>query len=267
MFYSAYLAEEIMGSGFSIAPGCSGTDRPGGRCSFSEFMNYIWAEFKEKGDTTRPTGKLLDPKTEERFATVKLATLLQKINGFKKAGLTKPITGNVDKERLFPGSSDYYDAMKKAGGRMQDFRTFHDGMKDDDPKKELGKNLIGRGKEAGGMVVDIRAKEMDNNDIKPRLKDLETRLGFKLETKPGRDSTGKVGAYQVWDAVASIAKNPDKEADIRKAWGDWFKDPADNKRFVNRHLISVKVMLILRSNLRHIKAFVSAKMAASSCGC
>jgi len=267
MFYSAYLAEEVMGSGFTIAPGCSGTDRPGGRCSFNEFMHYIWAPFTEKGDTVRPTGALLDAKTQERFATAKLATLLQKMGGYKKAGMSKPITGNVDKDRLFPSSSDYYDAMKKCGGRMQEFRTFFDGMKDDNPSKELGKNLIARGKEAGGMIVDIRAKEMDNNDIKPRLKDLENRLGFTLETKPGRDSTGRIGAYQVWDAVASIAAHPDRESDIRKAWGDWFKDPADNHRSVTHQTISVKVMLILCSNLRHIKAFVSAKMAASSCGC
>lgn len=229
MFYAGYLSEEIVGSGFSIAPGCVGTRVPGNRCTFNEFMEHIWAPFPGKGDLTRPKVQLINPRTD--FVTCKLALLLQQMNGYKRAKMAKPITGNIDTVRLFPGSSDYYDAMRKCGSVMQQMRTFVDTMPDDE-RKVVAEQLVGRAKEAANYVVDIRANEMDNNEINPRLKDLEKRTGFPLATKVGRDSTGRIGAYQVWDLAKSIENRPGDYAQIMQAYRAWKLDPANDNRFV-----------------------------------
>lgn len=255
MYFAAYQLEEIMGGDYKIAQGCVGVS--GGRCNFNEFLSYIWDSFPEKGDTKRPPPdmNLLPAKVD--FAKAKLATLLQNINGYKRAKLPKAITGNIASGRLYPGAVDYYDAMVKCGERVQDARAFYETMPapdDEDTaakdKKLLTSNLIGRAAEASKMTCDIRAKEMDHNEFHPRLQELETKLGFPLTTVPGRDATGQVVSKPLFDPAGSIRDNPDKKAEIIKAVQDWIADPADNE-----------------SNLRHMTALNSARLAESHCGC
>ena len=231
MYYAAYLSEEIMGGGFTIAPSCAGSRIPASRCTFNEFMEYIWAEFPEKGDLTRPTVTLFD-EARTNFATCKLATILQKMNNYKKTGMSKPITGNIDSGRLFPGSSDYYEAMRRCGSVVKQMRTFVDTMSEDDPKKDVARKLLERAKEAAAYVVDIRAREMDHNEKSPRIKDLQKKLGFPLATKPGRDSTGRLGPYTVWDPAQSARDRPEESMNIAQQYADWMGDPSNNNRYV-----------------------------------
>lgn len=242
MYFAGYLSEELMGGPYTIAPGCTGES--GGRCNFDEFMRYLWSKNEAIGDVDPPKGNLMNPKTN--FATAKLATLLQQMNNYKKAGLKKPITGDIDVQKLFPGATDYYDAMRKCGGVMGTMRSFFDGM-GDGAQKDTAKNLIARAQEAADMVIDYRAKDLDNNDIAPRLKYIEEHVGWQMTTKPGRDSSGRIGSYTVWDAAQSIKDNPMQESAIRTAWSSWVKDPANGRRYGRKDEDTEVASLIIKS--------------------
>jgi len=244
MYYSAYLQEEIMGTGFTIAPGCvhtgAGLGSPGGRCSFNEFLQHIWSPSKvgeyQEVEADRPTITLFTEQLQRTFHSVNIAEFERGFNRFRRAGLPRGITYNIDGGRLFPGASDYYDAMKKCGAVVQNFRTFFDGMPGDHPEKERGLKLLDRAKVASGWIVDQRAKEMDEYRMGTRTDGSSLRVGridgIDWKIKPGRDVSRRVGAYQVWDSVATIAANPSREADIRRAFLAWIRDPLNDKRFV-----------------------------------
>ncbi|KAI9686684.1 MAG: hypothetical protein M1820_010579 [Bogoriella megaspora] len=242
MFYSAYICEEIMQSRYTIAPGCTGT-REGGRCNFNEFMKYIWAPFPEKGDTVRPDVKVIRQNTV--FETAKLALIIQNMDSYKPVGMSKPITGKVDVSRIAPGSHDYYAAMRDCGTVMTRMRSFYDTMGDDNVNKATSKNLLARAKEAANMVVDQRAREMDNDDRYSRIKDLERRLNTQLPRKQGRDVTRQVGKYEVWDTTQTartiIKDDPGMGVKIMKALNDWKNDPARDFGFEPETLDGVQI--------------------------
>lgn len=123
--YIGYLSEEIMGTGYTIAPDCKGAS--GGRCNFNEFLEHIWKEWETSTvkDLKKPKVSVLTAGSD--FLAPKFRFFIQKMTSKTCTDTKKPITYNVDKDKLFPGCSDYPDAYQKCSAVVQNARTFRDG--------------------------------------------------------------------------------------------------------------------------------------------
>lgn len=236
MYFSAYLAEEIMGGPYTVAPGCVPLEPVRIRCNFNDFMMHIWGPMnKKEADIGRPRAVIVPDNVD--FSRVKLATLVQFINNAPKKVPEmggRKITMNIDAQRLFPGSLNYYDAVTRCSAVIQNLRAHRETLVTP-AERERCDALIRRAQEAINWVVDLRGKAIDNiggKDYDGRLKVISEKTGTQglLSTKRGRDTTKRIGAYQVWD-IAETFNDPHLEHkyyELQDAWDEWYADPKDD---------------------------------------
>ncbi|KAF5977331.1 hypothetical protein FCOIX_6598 [Fusarium coicis] len=120
LYWSAYLCEEqtkILDPSYeyTVAPGCVTKIPTRNRCTLDEFLVHLWAPKHDSNppDTGKPDTMTVSTNIEDLPG--------KSFNQFEGAlsnarfdtGL--PVDGNVDTSKLYPGATDYYDALSKMG--------------------------------------------------------------------------------------------------------------------------------------------------------
>ncbi|KAH6997386.1 hypothetical protein EDB80DRAFT_149379 [Ilyonectria destructans] len=168
LYWSAYICEEVAKSidptyEYTVAPGCSGI-RAGHRCTLDEFLLHIWAEKKDANppDTEEPTRMEVSTGIEE-YPGLSFNQFEGRINnavfntGFK-------VDGNVNTAKLYPGATDYYDALSKMGRPIQALSQTVINAKTANRKFKITneiKNPWILGKGCAAYVFALRRKDMD----------------------------------------------------------------------------------------------------------
>ena len=238
LYYSAYLCEEITGDR-TVAPGCVGKKRSNGRCTLSEFLQYIWKAQVDINDVKPPT---VDVPGTKDFTKLNFDQLFNKINIYR-TNYEFAITGNSDATRL-NGAADFYEGLSRIGLPIK--RAIE---KTPNPSKEEAK-LFDLAKSAATAVHQLRLKDMEKFRLGKDGLASNKYLGLVPETRP--DPTGVKGQpdFKTLDPDATISKYEKDYPDIRD------KLKAATAQFLDNDKAR-----------EHLKAIVAAKSARSSCAC
>ena len=214
----------------------------GGRCTLSQFLEYIWKEQVDIKDVTRPTVNIPGTDGPADINKLNIEQLFGKINSYRTS-TGFGITGNSDATRLI-GAADFYEGLSKIG------RPIGNAMdKTPNPTKQQAK-LFGLAKSAATAVHQLRMKDMEIYRLGKNGMASDRYLGLVPETKTA--STGIRGQldFKTLDSDATISKYEKDHPDIRDKLTAAMAQFADNDKAKN-----------------HVKAIYAAISARSSCGC
>ncbi|KAF7556241.1 hypothetical protein G7046_g6339 [Stylonectria norvegica] len=272
LYWMAYVCEGETKSvdpsySYTIAPECVGKSSSG-RCSLDEFLVHIWAPKGDDNarfpDTVRPTGLKTPiglmgcpPRNFNRF---------EGLLGNSKFNTKAPIDGNVNTARLYPGATDYYDALSKMGGPMEAFSQAVTTKKSADPDWPVGSRVrIWKfAQDCTEYVFALRRKDMDSfratflRDYlnKPR----GTLQGFDVSKKQidtaKTISGGNPEIIQAIDFDATIANYKSTVPDIENLL-----------REANRAYMNVEKPAGEYINRNHLRATEAARAAMVGCNC
>ncbi|KAJ3492728.1 hypothetical protein NLG97_g5185 [Lecanicillium saksenae] len=174
LYYYAYICEEETKAldpsyQYKVAPGCQG-DKPK-RCTLDELLVYIWSAKADSNppDTTRPTGMSKGTGVSGR-PNMSFNQLEAKVRDarFNTGAMCE---GNVDREKLWPGSTSWYDCLSKMGGPMEAFNQAVRKAVADSPTDANGKHtfkvqyrpkLWATAKAASQFVAALRRHDLDD---------------------------------------------------------------------------------------------------------
>ncbi|KAK6443035.1 hypothetical protein LTR95_000749 [Oleoguttula sp. CCFEE 5521] len=246
--------------------------KPIPRCTFDQFLEYIWTWKVDKnknpitvGEDGRPIPRPVvnafggaDMDAAE-FVGKKEAVLLRNIREF--TGLDgQKLTDASDSKKVVSGATNYYDAIQKctlavntAAEKLESKRTTSQNT-DKASKTQIA--LIKRSRDMAEALVAFRLQDLE----KHRLDALNSRLdklhpGVKVSTVDGERGTLRlVPPFQTFDAAKTIADNrakvPEIETSIAQVVSDWLNDPRSDM-----------------ANRNHVTALESAKIAQAQCHC
>ncbi|UNI19311.1 hypothetical protein JDV02_005503 [Purpureocillium takamizusanense] len=252
VYYYAYLAEfytEPDPAARKIGVGCVGT-REDGRCTFNEFTEYIWKPYPEKADIHRPNVKIFT--ALEDFPAISIANAFNRI--YKWTGPNGiAITYNTDNERIWAGSTDFYDALARVTEPIGTLSKMP--IASNDPKAKEISRIVSKGKTCADTLYDLRFKDLEGF----RLRAVAIRLGVAgslIKTNPGRDTLGLVGPWKSWDPGATIQALEDDEKQQHKGH-DYAKQNFKDK--LNRAITAWANGG--QSAINHVRALDAAKSA------
>ena len=196
-YYYCYLAEEIYVDNDSqrqVGVGCAGS-RAGGRCTFNEFIEYIWSAKTDGGvtDTTRPTGiAVLEAGAD--FTQQDVVTLRQAVDEYKAPNTGQKITWNIDPDRVFSGTSTYQDALGGIGDRLGRL---------DENLGNLAETIKTNGQNTVKLLYDMRMSQFEKFR-KPYILSVMGMSQDELKLVDGRNTLGGNPRVRLIDAAATI---------------------------------------------------------------
>jgi hypothetical protein len=212
LYYYAYLAEEMMGQpagGWTIAADCGSTmhgSRPGKRCNFNQFLEFLWAPKEDVGDTTKPSN-INVLRDGEIFEQIPVNTMWQRVLGWTDAVTGHGITGNTDSKKLVYQATDFYDALGKVGKPIGEAEQFLDNG------GAGSRNVVQRGKDSATLVFDLRYADMETYR-RQTVGNTMRGYGIDLSFENGRTTQPNEAAWQKIDAAATIRNNVAAHPDV-----------------------------------------------------
>ncbi|RBQ79596.1 hypothetical protein FVER14953_12001 [Fusarium verticillioides] len=145
---------------YTVAPGCVGSRN--GRCSLDELLLYIWAEKPDSHDITKPN----EVTTSTNINDVPGRTFNQFEGDIGAARFNTGfgVDGNADTAKLYPGATDYYDALSKMGRPIEALGAEIDKRKAENPNYKAQSKVskaLKWGKNCATYVFALRRKDMD----------------------------------------------------------------------------------------------------------
>ncbi|KAF5692238.1 hypothetical protein FDENT_3010 [Fusarium denticulatum] len=272
LYWSAYLCEEqtkILDPSYeyTVAPGCITKEPMRTCCTLDEFLIYLWAPKHDSNppDTERPDKMAVSTDIEDLPG--------KSFNQFEGAlnrarfdtGL--PVDGNVDTSKLYPGATDYYDALSKMGKPIQALSSAFMNAKANDPSLKMS-NKINKpwllGKNCAAYVFALRRKDMDvyratflreelrtppglHGGFIPVFTNIETAKtvqGGTPESIPAIDFDETISRY--------ISTVPDIETVLKEQNDAFMNVQRTPGEFINKN---------------HLKAVEAARSAVTGCNC
>ncbi|KAF4473148.1 hypothetical protein FAGAP_13424 [Fusarium agapanthi] len=185
LYWSAYLCEEktkILDPSYeyTVAPGCITKDPKRTRCTLDEFLIHLWAPKHDSNppDTQRPDDMAVS--TNIKDLPGKSFNQFEGALNNARFDTNHPVDGNVDTSKLYPGATDYYDALSKMGKPIQDLSSAFMNAKANGPSLKMSNKIEKSwllGKNCAAYVFALRRKDMDVCRA--------TFLREKLRTPPG----------------------------------------------------------------------------------
>ncbi|KAK6535515.1 hypothetical protein TWF694_001970 [Orbilia ellipsospora] len=259
LYWYSYVAEtEQFASNpataaYTIAPGCVGS-RAGGRCNLYELLSYLWhPEPLQDPIIDRPTpadlqaefesGKSpLDPTNEHNWPPRDIYT---KINQYKINQISNPpgkkpnaiinLTRSVDANRLFTGSSGFYEALSRAGGPINTLDADNKALLNaHEPVSQYRLDIVSRGQTSADLGRFLRSSDFEkyrfpvptakNPDPESLEKAVRALMGddtIRVRTRliPTVPDTGKFGfqTFQSLDVDATVNNYAGDQARLRTA--------------------------------------------------
>lgn len=188
-----------------IAPKCGERQSPPvPRCSFSQFLNYIWAPNTNikpipQWEADRPTSDATvrvpaQNRNGRDIPAQRVDILTQNLNNVIGT-ISKAQSGNtpsivyvcdwVDVERLSPGSADYNAAVSDIGNRGQAIRQWLRDNPNDNNAKRVG-DLLDRARHAIQGAHEMRIFEQDNHQENRRPNAEDLRNGVDKDSAANR---------------------------------------------------------------------------------
>ncbi|KAF5563169.1 hypothetical protein FNAPI_2797 [Fusarium napiforme] len=272
LYWSAYLCEEqtkILDPSYeyTVAPGCVTKISSRTRCTLDEFLLYLWAPKHDSNppDTERPTSmkvktKITDlpGKSFNQFEGALNSAIFN--TGF-------PVDGNVDTSKLYPGATDYYDALSKMGKPIQALSSAFMKLKANNPSLPMS-NKIEKpwllGKNSAAYVFALRRKDMDVYRATFLRQKLRTPAGLhggftpiftniKTAKMVQGNTPESIQAIDFDETISSyINAVPDIETMLK----------AENDAFMNVQRTPGEFI-----NKNHLKAVEAARSAVTGCNC
>lgn len=201
--------------------------RPGKRCTFEQFLEYIWAEGPSPADNVKPhvvNPGPIDPnqpdprhpnrlpnwliRPGEDFESVKVITVWQRVLSWKDTATHGGLTGNVRSDLLVDKPIDWYDALGRVGDPIGSAEA-HADM--NDPRNA---QIVQRGKALATLTFDLRFADMERYRI-AAVQAAMKEHGIKVEVTPGRTTMGaNERPWDTIDAAETIARNEAAHADV-----------------------------------------------------
>ncbi|CAI7670823.1 unnamed protein product [Penicillium pancosmium] len=229
LYYNTYLLEEQAfgddSSKYAVGVGCAGS-RPGGRCTFGEFTEYIWkTNVLKNPDGTTYNAPKPAPLPENFPGSGDLKTWLKTnpVTITQRLIQTKYVM-NVDGAKV-NGEPNYYASLEKIG---QDFRRALDAT----PKVETAtQQLVERANLAVRTVEQLRIKDIDSfkvgkgganvGDLAKILRDKFGDPGFDIVRKDSLEKVVNEPNYRKQlDYSGTIEKYKDEHPNIKAALDD-----------------------------------------------
>lgn len=217
--YYSYLSEQILDPKLEnplIAPGCRSTTSADGRCTFNEFVQYLWYPEEGQSERDRPTVTVLGE--GQIFEQVKIDTLLSQINAWQDKATKTGITGRLDFERLIPGSATFYDAIAKIGGPLGQLAGLSlKGM----PQKEARRvtRIVTNGQFCASYAYRLRFTRFESF----RIPKLVQALGIEKGDLIMKAGDPKLGGWKYLDAPETIKNIQVKLGGLEQAKTKFFK--------------------------------------------
>ncbi|KAF5626094.1 hypothetical protein F52700_8809 [Fusarium sp. NRRL 52700] len=272
LYWSAYLCEEqtkILDPSYeyTVAPGCITKIPTRTRCTLDEFLVHLWAPKHDSNppDTERP---------DKMAVSTKIKDLPGKsFNQFEGAlnnarfDTGFPVDGNVDTSKLYPGATDYYDALSKMGKPIQAVSSAFDNAKANNPSLKLSnkiKNPWELGKDCAAYVFALRRKDMDVYRATFLREKLRTPAGLhggfapiftniKTAKMVQGDTPESIHAIDFDETISSyINAVPDIETMLKEQNDSFMNVQRTPGEFINKN---------------HLKATEAARSALTGCNC
>ncbi|KAF5674394.1 hypothetical protein FCIRC_7785 [Fusarium circinatum] len=168
LYWMAYMCEEQTKTfdpsyEYTVAPGCVGSRN--GRCTLDELLLHIWAQ---RTDSNPPD--IIKPNSMEVSTGINDVPA-RSFNQFRgdlqtaRFNTKFAVDGNVDTAKLYPGATDYYDALSKMGRPIGALGAEIAKKLTETPNyraKPKVKKALQWGKNSAALVFAFRRKDMDN---------------------------------------------------------------------------------------------------------
>ncbi|KAI9700938.1 MAG: hypothetical protein M1820_006583 [Bogoriella megaspora] len=180
LYYYAYLAEELLGGTYTVAPGCVGR-RPGGRCNLNEFLEHIWYPYEDgtrKDDTPPKKISVFKKNDPKDFTKMSILQAQARISNYIDPVTDERITWNIDPQKLLPGSSTFQEVLSKIGAPIGAL---------DETKSDDAKRIKQNGQDAARLLKDLRESDAQSFLRNFILKDMNMGKG-DLIMRPGRNT-------------------------------------------------------------------------------
>ncbi|KAF4953092.1 hypothetical protein FGADI_6242 [Fusarium gaditjirri] len=275
LYWMAYMCEEQTkifdpSYEYTVAPGCVGS-RNNGRCSLDELLIHIWAKKTDtdKPDIVRPNSM----ETSTKIIDVPDKTFNQFEGALNRAKFNTnfAVDGNVDTAKLYPGATDYYDALSKMGRPIGALGAEIAKKKAENPNYKARAKVekaLKFGKSSAAYVFALRRKNMDGfraTFLRQKLSvpDAGLRGGFMpVFTNIDTAKTVGVGKEQTPESIPAI----DFDATI-SAYRNVVPNIEDMLKEQNDAFMNVQRPPGEYINKNHLKAAEAARSAMTGCNC